>query len=134
MNSTDTGLQAVTSKIRNPPAVPISNAVAAGNLIYTVQVPRDPKTLAPSGDGDIEAQAARVFDQLAHVLECAGSSLRHVAQMTIYLVDKDHAEMMNRVYRRYFSAPPYPNRATVVVKELLGQRCLIEIVVQALKA
>ena len=38
------------------------------------------------------------------------------------------------VYARYFTAPPYPNRATVVVKELLGENCLIEIVVHAIKA
>jgi hypothetical protein len=64
----------------------------------------------------------------------AGSSLAHVAQMTIYLVDKADAPEMNRVYARYFTAPPYPNRATVVVKELLGENCLIEIVVHAIKA
>ncbi|WP_408447466.1 RidA family protein [Paraburkholderia sediminicola] len=66
---------------------------------------------------------ARVFDQLKHVLECAGSSLAPVAQITIYLVDKTDAPGMNRVYARYFTAPPYPNRATVVVKELLGENC-----------
>jgi enamine deaminase RidA (YjgF/YER057c/UK114 family) len=40
---------------------------------------------------------------------------------------------MNEVYRRYFTAQPYPNRATVVVKELLGENCRIEIVVHAVK-
>jgi enamine deaminase RidA (YjgF/YER057c/UK114 family) len=54
--------------------------------------------------------------------------------MTIYLVDKADAPEMNRVYARYFTAPPYPNRATVVVKKLLGENCLIEIVVHAIKA
>ncbi|MFM0625569.1 RidA family protein [Paraburkholderia xenovorans] len=112
----------------------MSNALVADDAIYTVQVPRHPQTFAPSGEGDIEMQAARVFDQLKHVLECAGSSLAHVAQMTIYLVDKADAPEMNRVYARYFTAPPYPNRATVVVKELLGDNCLIEIVVHATKA
>ena len=117
----------------NPPSVPISNALEARGTIYTVQVPRDPATGAASGEGDIELQATRVFEQLRHVLECAGASLRHVAQMTIYLVDRDDAAGMNTVYRRFFSEPPYPNRATVVVKELLGENCRIEIVVQAIK-
>ncbi|MFM0346565.1 MULTISPECIES: RidA family protein [unclassified Paraburkholderia] len=127
-------LQLVKSNIVNPPSAPISNALVADDVIYTVQVPRHPQTFAPSGEGNIEMQAARVFDQLKHVLECAGSSLAHVAQMTIYLVDKADAPEMNRVYARYFTAPPYPNRATVVVKELLGENCLIEIVVHAIKA
>ncbi|MFM0000211.1 RidA family protein [Paraburkholderia dipogonis] len=127
-------LQLVKSNIVNPPSAPISNALVADDVIYTVQVPRHPQTFAPSGEGNIEMQAARVFDQLKHVLECAGSSLAHVAQMTIYLVDKADAPEINRVYARYFTAPPYPNRATVVVKELLGENCLIEIVVHAIKA
>lgn len=134
MNASASRLQPVRSNITNPPSIPISNALIAGEVIYTVQVPRHPQTFAPSGEGDIELQAARVFDQLKHVLECAGSSLVQVAQMTIYLVDKADAPGMNRVYARYFTAPPYPNRATVVVKELLGENCLIEIVVQAIKA
>jgi enamine deaminase RidA (YjgF/YER057c/UK114 family) len=134
LNTSANRLQLVKSNIVNPPSAPISNALVADDVIYTVQVPRHPQTLAPSGEGDIETQAARVFDQLKHVLECAGSSLAHVAQMTIYLVDKADAPEMNRVYARYFTAPPYPNRATVVVKELLGENCLIEIVVHAIKA
>jgi enamine deaminase RidA (YjgF/YER057c/UK114 family) len=134
LNTSANRLQLVKSNIVNPPSAPISNALVADDVIYTVQVPRHPQTFAPSGEGNIEMQAARVFDQLKHVLECAGSSLAHVAQMTIYLVDKADAPEMNRVYARYFTAPPYPNRATVVVKELLGENCLIEIVVHAIKA
>lgn len=133
MSNSTTGIQAVRTNIVNPPSVPISNAIEAGGIIYTVQVPRDPETFAASGEGGIEIQAPRVFEQLKHVLECAGSSLRHVAQMTIYLVDRNDAPKMNEAYRRYFTAEPYPNRATVVVKELLGENCRIEIVVHAVK-
>ncbi len=126
-------IQVVKSNIVNAPNVPISNAVVAHGTVYTVQIPRDPQTHAPSGDGGIEMQAGRVFEQLKHVLECADSDLSHVAQMTIYLVDKEDAAVMNEVYKRYFTTAPYPNRATVVVKELLGPNCRIEIVVQAVQ-
>ncbi len=126
-------IQVIKTNIVNAPNVPISNAVAANGTIYTVQIPRDPQTYAPSGDGDILVQAERVFEQLKHVLECADSDLGHVAQMTIYLVDKNDAPGMNEVYKRYFTTAPYPNRATVVVKELLGPNCRIEIVVHAVK-
>lgn len=126
-------IEVIKSNIVNAPNVPISNAVLANGTIYTVQIPRDPLTFSPSGDGDIELQATRVFQQLRHVLECAGSGLNHVAQMTIYLVDKDDAQKMNDVYKTFFTQPPYPNRATVVVKELLGPNCLIEVVVHAVK-
>ncbi|RZT99196.1 enamine deaminase RidA (YjgF/YER057c/UK114 family) [Advenella incenata] len=126
-------IETVKSSIVNHPDTPISNAVLAGMMVYTVQVPRDPDTFGPSGDGDIWHQADRVFSQLAHVLECAGSDMRHVAQMTIYLVNQDDAAGMNEVYKHYFPTAPYPNRATVVVKQLLGPNCLIEIVVQAMR-
>lgn len=126
-------ISVIKTDIVNPPSVPISNAVAAGNLIYTVQVPRDPETHAASGEGDIRVQAERVFEQLKHVLACGGASMQDIAQMTIYLVEKADAAGMNEVYKQYFAAPPYPNRATVVVKELLGPNCLIEIVVHAVK-
>lgn len=126
-------ISVIKTDIVNPPSVPISNAVAAGQLIYTVQVPRDPETHASSGDGDIRVQTTRVLEQLKHVLACGGASMQDIAQMTIYLVDKADAAGMNEVYKQFFTAPPYPNRATVVVKELLGPNCLIEIVVHAVK-
>lgn len=127
-------IEIIKSNIVNAPNVPISNAVLANGTIYTVQIPRDPQTFSPSGEGDIELQATRVFQQLQHVLECGGSNLNQVAQMTIYLVNKDDAQKMNDVYKTFFTKPPYPNRATVVVKELLGPNCLIEIVVHAVKS
>ena len=37
---------------------------------------------------------------------------------------------MNEVYKEYFS-PPYPSRATVVVKELMGPTMRVEIVAHA---
>lgn len=126
-------IECIESSIVNGSDIPISNAVLANGIIYTVQVPRDPCTHKPSGEGGIELQASRVFQQLTQVLGCADSDLGNVAQITIYLVSKGDAEKMNEVYKKFFARPPYPNRATVVVKELLGSDCLIEIVVQAVK-
>lgn len=134
MNISTSTLELVLSDIVNPPNVPISNALRVGGTVYTVQIPRDPSSFAASGEGDIEVQATRVFEQLKHVLERAGSSLAQVMQMTIYLVDKADAAGMNRVYARYFTTLPHPNRATVVVKELLGENCRIEVVAQAVQS
>ncbi len=107
---------------------PISNTVNAGGHVYSVQVPRDPDTLAPSGEGDIREQTRRVLSQLRMSMEAAGGSLADVAQVVIYLVDAADAAGMNEVYAEFFQARPYPNRATVVVKALLGQGHKIEIV------
>ncbi|MFA5520808.1 MAG: RidA family protein [Castellaniella sp.] len=107
---------------------PISNTVNADGRIYTVQIPRDPQSLLPSGDGDIREQTRRVLSQLKMSMEAAGGSLADVAQILIYLVEADDAAGMNEVYAEFFQTRPYPNRATVVVKALLGKGHRIEIV------
>src|SRR5690606_19451127 len=107
---------------------PISNTVDAGGHIYSVQIPRDPTTGVPSGDGDIKVQTQRVLEQLDKSMRAAGGTLADVAQVVIYLVDGKDAAGMNEIYAQYFTSEPYPNRATVVVKELLGEGHLIEIV------
>lgn len=53
-----------------------------------------------------------------------------VAQVLIYLTSRQDAKAMNAVYGRYFKAP-YPNRATVVISELLVPGCIIEMVAYA---
>jgi enamine deaminase RidA (YjgF/YER057c/UK114 family) len=108
---------------------PISNTVNANGRIYSVQIPRDPETAMPSGHGDIHEQTHRVLRQLRKSMEAAGGTLADVAQVLIYLVNSSDAAGMNEVYAEYFNNEPYPNRATVIVKELLGEGHLIEIVV-----
>jgi len=108
---------------------PISNTVNASGHIYSVQIPRDPETGLPSGDGNIQEQTHRVLRQLKKSMEAAEGTLADVAQILIYLVSSSDAAGMNEVYAQYFTKEPYPNRATVVVKELLGEGHLIEIVV-----
>lgn len=107
---------------------PISNTVDADGHIYSVQIPRDPTTSLPSGEGHIQEQTHRVLRQLKKSMEAADGTLADVAQIVIYLVDSSDAPGMNEVYGQYFTNEPYPNRATVVVKELLGEGHLIEIV------
>lgn len=107
---------------------PISNTVNADGNIYSVQIPRDPTTLVPSGHGNIQEQTHRVLRQLKKSMEAADGTLADVAQILIYIVSSSDATGMNEVYAQYFTEEPYPNRATVVVKELLGEGHLIEIV------
>lgn len=112
-----------------PPAHKISQAIQVGGQIWTAQVPKDPVTGAIV-EGDIEVQTARMLDNLAMTLAGAGGTLANVVQVTIFIVDEADAPGMNRVWDRYF-APPYPNRATVVVNKLLARGARIEITAQA---
>jgi 2-iminobutanoate/2-iminopropanoate deaminase len=107
---------------------PYSQAVAAGELVFCAgQVGLDPASgrLVPGG---VEAETARVLENLAAVLAAAGLELGDVVKTTVYLVDLGEFAAMNAVYARYFSAP-YPARATVGVAALpAGARVEIEAV------
>ena len=112
-----------------PSKGPISGTVRRGPLVMTAQIPKDPVTgaIVP---GDIEVQTRRALDNLRMAVEAAGGTLADVMQVLIYLVDAADAAGMNKVYATYFKAP-YPNRATVVVKELLSPGMRIEMVATA---
>jgi 2-iminobutanoate/2-iminopropanoate deaminase len=109
------------------PVGPYSQAIVAGGFVFASgQVPIDPATgkLVP---GEIETQTERVLENLARVLEAAGSSLDHVVRASVYLVDLATFPRMNAVYARYFSADPKPARTTVQVAALpLGAQVEID--------
>ncbi|HEX6941170.1 MAG TPA: RidA family protein [Longimicrobiales bacterium] len=103
---------------RAPKAIgPYSQAIIAGNLVFTAgQVPLDPATMQMV-DGDVAAQTARVFENIKAVLEAAGASLSSVVKTTVYLKDMNDFGAMNEVYERYFGDHK-PARSTVEVARL----------------
>ena len=109
------------------PVGPYSQAVAHAGLVFASgQIPIDPATnaLVP---GEIEAQTERVLDNLAAVLEAAGSSLDRVVRATIYVTDLSLFSRVNAVYGNYFGGVAPPARATVEVRALpLGAQIEID--------
>lgn len=112
-----------------PAAVgPYSQAVVDGDRVYTSgQIPLDPTTGKLVG-GDIAAQTRRVLDNLAAVLEAAGSRLDLVCKSTVFVTDLRDFGTINQVYASYFPVDP-PARSTVQVAALpLGAAVEIEVV------
>ena len=103
---------------RAPAAIgPYSQAVRCGGTVYlSGQIPLDPATMQLV-EGDIAAQAHRVFDNLVAVCESAGRSLAQVARIGIYLTDLAHFAAVNAVMQEYFQAP-FPARSTIGVASL----------------
>lgn len=94
-----------------------SQAIQAGNLVFlSGQIPLDPTTMEVV-DGDFEARARRVFDNLRAVTEAAGGSLDQVVKLTIFLTDLGNFATVNSVMEDYFQQP-YPARAAVGVASL----------------
>jgi 2-iminobutanoate/2-iminopropanoate deaminase len=86
------------------------------------QIPLDPAT-GKLVEGEIEAQAERVLENLRAVLEAAGSSLERVVRATLYLTDLSLFPRVNAVYARHFATTPHPARTTIGVAALpLGAR------------
>ncbi len=94
-----------------------SQAVKIGTTVWlSGQIPLDPRTMRLV-DGDFEAQAVQVFENLGEVARAAGGSLADVVKLNIYLTDLVHFPVVNEVMGRYFAAP-YPARAAVQVAAL----------------
>jgi 2-iminobutanoate/2-iminopropanoate deaminase len=107
-------LKAVGPKV----SIPISPAVVAGHVFFATNVPVDLESGAFVG-GSIETQTRQVLANLEALLKEAGGSLANVAQ-TFYLIDAKDASGMNKVYGDFFTVEPYPSRATLIVRELIG--------------
>jgi reactive intermediate/imine deaminase len=94
-----------------------SQAIAAGGLVFlSGQIPLVPATMEIV-DGDFEARARQVFDNLQAVAEAAGGSLNDVVKLTVFLTDLDNFTTVNSVMESYFTQP-FPARAAVGVASL----------------
>ena len=120
----------------NAPAAigPYSQAVRVGELIYTAgQIALIPET-GKLIEGDIDAQTRQVMENLAAVLQAAGSSLTQEVKTTIFVTDINDFAKVNQVYGSFFQDNP-PARSTVQVAALpLGANVEIEVVATLVEA
>jgi len=94
-----------------------SQAIETNGLVFiSGQIPLDPDTMSLI-EGDFEARARRVFDNLSAVCEAAGRDLNHVVKVTIYLTYLENFATVNSVMTEYFDEP-YPARAALGVVSL----------------
>jgi len=94
-----------------------SQAIQAGNLVFlSGQIPLVPATMEVV-DGDFEARARQVFENLQAVAEAAGGSLNDIVKLTIFLTDLGNFATVNEVMESFFEQP-FPARAAVGVASL----------------
>ncbi|HYR20791.1 MAG TPA: RidA family protein [Myxococcales bacterium] len=119
----------VVSTEKAPKAIgPYSQAIVAGELVFTSgQIPLDPQT-QQMVQGDVRAQTERVMENLAAVLAAAGVGFANVVKASIFLADLNDFAVVNEVYGKRFPAAP-PARSTVQVAALpKGARVEIDLV------
>ena len=104
----------------------LSQAIQVGELVFV----SGQAAIGDDGDivgkGDFDRQAEQAFRNLQRVLDAAGSSLRAVAKVTIFLTSMQHFAKIVELRRKWFSAP-YPADTIVEVVALYSPDAMIEI-------
>lgn len=95
---------------------PYASYQVSGNLVFSAGQVGAKDGKAPE---NITDQTRLALQNLADVLKQAGSDLSKVVKVTVYLVNIEEFEAMNKVYAEVFEASgSRPARSTVSVKEL----------------
>ena len=94
-----------------------SQAIRTGDLVFlSGQIPLVAATMEVV-EGDFEARARQVFDNLRAVAIAAGGDLNNIVKLTIFLTDLGNFATVNSVMEDYFDKP-FPARAAVGVASL----------------
>ena len=109
---------------------PYSTAVVHGDTCYLSGViPVVPAT-GKLAEGDAEAQARQVFENMKTILAELNRSMEDVLKTTVFLQDLGSFGAVNAVYAEYFG-PNYPARSCVEVAKLpMGALVEVEAIVK----
>ena len=101
-----------------PPSIgPYSQGIIDGDTVYVSgQGPADPDSREVEVE-DIQEQTAVTLENVAAVLEAAGTSIDNVVKATVFVTDMDNYDAVNEVYSEHMS-DPYPARSAVEVADL----------------
>lgn len=100
------------------PIGPYSQAVLHGNTLYVSgQIAIDPET-GNLLQTDISKETRRVMRNLKAVLKAAGMDFSNVVKSTIFIINMNDFQKVNKVYGSYFDPVSAPARETVEVSRL----------------
>ena len=104
----------VKSKKAPQPRGPYSPAIIADGFVFVAgQAAINPKT-DELELGDVRAETRRTLKNIKAILESAGSSMKEVVRVGVFLSDMKNFAAMNEVYAEFFPKDP-PARTTVGV-------------------
>ncbi|KAI9686060.1 MAG: hypothetical protein M1822_004043 [Bathelium mastoideum] len=121
MSSQKKAISTDKAPVLRPPQFPFSQAIVHNGIVFcSGSIGMDPATSQVVGGS---AQALR---NLSAVLEAAGSSLKNVLKVNVYITTMENFQAVNKGYLDFFEEP-LPARTCVAVKELpLGTDVEIE--------
>ncbi len=109
---------------------PYSQAIISGGQLYiSGQIAINPLT-GQLVQESIEAETARIMENLAAILAAAGCTFSNIVKTTVFVTDIRYFDAVNGVYGSYFATCP-PARSFVQVAALpKGARVEIEAVAE----
>jgi len=107
------------------PLGPYSQAVRAGDFLFLSGMLAVNPSTGKIEAKDVKGQTEQIIQNAKAILESIGANLSDVVKANVYLVNQEHFQDMNSVYRQYFGENP-PARTTVVVA-LPVKEALVEI-------
>ena len=100
------------------PIGPYNQAVLSGNTLYTSgQIALNPETMQLVID-DIEIETLQVMNNMKAVLEAADMTFENVIKSTIFIMNMNDFDAINKVYANFFNEKTAPARETVQVAGL----------------
>lgn len=97
------------------PRGPYSQAIVADGFVFVAgQASANPITNELEL-GDIRSETRRTLQNIRLILEAAGSSLKDVVRVGVFLSDMADFAAMNEIYKEFFTDDP-PARTTVGVQ------------------
>lgn len=108
-----------------------SQAIRANGFIFVSgQIGVDPKTGKLISD-DIAGQTRQAIENVARILEAAGSSLQRVVSASLFLTEFDHLPQVNAIYAEYFNHDGPAKFACGVARLYGGAKFEIQVVTLA---
>ena len=119
-----------TSKAAKPPAVYSQAVKAAGLVFVSGTAPVNPATGIIEGT-TIQEQTRQCLQNIAAILEEAGSSLDKIVSVTIVLADEDDFPGMNEEWLKWFPSDPPARQGAKLPARIPGLKVSIAAIAEA---
>ncbi|MEJ0071289.1 MAG: RidA family protein [Pseudomonadota bacterium] len=110
--------------------LPHSPGVKCGDFIFLSGMVSIDPTTGQRKLGTTDSETRQILENMAHMLESAGSSLARVVKINVLLASMLEFENMNAVYREFFPTDP-PARTACGVQLSFGLKVEIECIALA---
>jgi 2-iminobutanoate/2-iminopropanoate deaminase len=119
-----------TAKAAAPPATYSQAVKAAGLVFVSGTAPSDPATGQITGT-TIQEQTRQCLNNIAAILEEAGSALEKIVSVTVVLANEDDFAGMNEEWLRWFPSNPPARQGAKLPVRIPGLRVSIAAIAEA---